>query len=67
MFCCAVLYVHCSFAIVLMGCFDWFVLLLSSDCFVALLRGAMGSSVVCDCGIFQSYPLTILLTEINAI
>ena len=34
------------------GCFAWFVLLVSSDCCVALPRGAVGLSAVCDCGIF---------------
>ena len=33
------------------GCFAWFVFLVSCyDC-VALPRGAMGLSAVCDCGI----------------
>ena len=32
----------------------------SRDCFVALPRGAMGLSAVCDCGISWSYSLTIL-------
>ena len=29
------------------------------DCCVALPRGAMGLSAVCDCGISRSYSLTI--------
>ena len=33
------------------GCFAWFVFLVSHDCCVALPRGAMGLSAVCDCGI----------------
>ena len=33
------------------GCFAWFVFLVSRDCCVALPRGAMGLSAVCDCGI----------------
>ena len=33
------------------GCFAWFVFLVSWDCCVALPRGAMGLSAVCDCGI----------------
>ena len=33
------------------SCFAWFVFLVSRDCCVALLRGAMGLSAVCDCGI----------------
>ena len=32
--------------------------LVSSDCFVALPRGAMGLSAVCDFGISLSYSLT---------
>ena len=32
------------------GCFAWFVFLVSCDCCVALPRGAMGLSEVCDCG-----------------
>ena len=33
------------------GCFTLFVFLVSRDCCVALPRGAMGPSAVCDCGI----------------
>ena len=33
------------------GCFAWFVFLVSRGCCVALPRGAMGLSAVCDCGI----------------
>ena len=33
------------------GCFAWFVFLVSRDWCVALPRGAMGLSAVCDCGI----------------
>ena len=33
------------------GCFAYFVFLVSRDCCVALSRGAMGLSAVCDCGI----------------
>ena len=33
-------------------CFALFVFLTSRDCGVALSRGAMGLSAVCDCGIF---------------
>ena len=58
MFCCASLYVHSRFAITLLekrelraGCFAWFVFLVSRYCCVALSRGAMGLSAVCDCGI----------------
>ena len=40
MFCCTLVYVHSSFAIILMGeervgCFAWFVFLVSRDCCVA--------------------------------
>ena len=34
------------------GCFVWFVFLMSRDGCVALPRGVMGLSAVCDCGIF---------------
>ena len=34
------------------GCFAQFVFLVSRDGYVALPRGAMGLSSVCDCGIF---------------
>ena len=64
MICFALLYVHSSFTIILMGkragCFAKFVLLVSCDCGVALPCGAMGLSAVCDCGISSSYSLTIL-------
>ena len=53
MFCCALLCVHSSFAIISMGMRELialFVFLVSRDCCVALPRGAMGLSAVCDCG-----------------
>ena len=49
MICCALLYV--PFREERAGCFAWFVFLVSRYCCVALLRGAMGLSAVCDCGI----------------
>ena len=54
MFCCALLCVHSSFAIILMGKKELvalFVFLVSHDCCVGLPHGAMGLSAVCDCGI----------------
>ena len=67
MFCCTFLYVHSSFAIILMGKRKLLALLsLSSCCFlmcVALHRDAMGLSAICDCGISWSYSLTILGSE----
>ena len=56
MFCCMLLYVHSSFAIMLMGKRELgallsFVFLVSRDDYVALPRGAMGLAAVCDCGI----------------
>ena len=56
MFCCTLLYVHSSIAIILMGKRELVALLnLSSWCLVMvsvfLPRGAMGLSSVCDCGI----------------
>ena len=54
-FCCALLYVWSSIAIILMGeragCFALFVFLVSCDSCVALPHDAMGLSAVCDCGI----------------
>ena len=50
-FCCALLYVHSSFAIILMGKGELVALLSLSSCCVALPRGVMGLSAVCDCGI----------------
>ena len=62
MFCCTctLLYVHSSFAIILMGKRELVALLgLSSgvSC-VALPRGAMCLSAVCECGISWSFSLT---------
>ena len=55
MFCCTLLYVHSSIAIILMGKRKLvallYVFLVSRDGRVTLPRGAMGLSVVCDCGI----------------
>ena len=55
MFCCTLRYVHSSFAIILVGKRELLALLsLSSWCLdgsVALPRGAMSLSAVCDCGI----------------
>ena len=56
MFCCTLLYVQFSFAIILMGKREMVALLsLPSWCLlivVWLFLSAMGLSVVCDCGIF---------------
>ena len=56
MFCCALFYVHSSFAIILMGKRElvallFFVFLVSYDCCVALPPSATGLSAVCECGI----------------
>ena len=56
MFCWALLCVHSSFAIILMGeegagCFALFVFLVSRDSCVALPHDATGLSAVCDCGV----------------
>ena len=55
MFCCALLCVHSSFAIIYreerVGCFALFVFLVSRDCCVALPHDATGLTAVCDCGI----------------
>ena len=53
MFCCTLLCVLSSFAIILMGKREPVALLcLSSWCPVALPHGAVSWSAVCDCGIF---------------
>ena len=53
MFCCTLLCVLSSFAIILMGKRELVALLcLSSRCPVALPHGAVSWSAVCDCGIF---------------
>ena len=71
MFCCTLRYVYSSFAIIFMGkrererqreragCFALFVFLVSLDGYVALPRGIMGMSAVCDRGISWSYSPTI--------
>ena len=56
MFCCALLCVHSSFAIISMGeeradCFALFVFLVSRDCCVALPQDTTGLSAFCDGGI----------------
>ena len=53
MFCCTLLYVHSSIAIILMGKRELVALLnLSFWCLMmALPHGATGLSAVCDCGI----------------
>ena len=52
MFCCTLLYVNSSIAIILMGKRGLIALLnLSRDGRAALPRGATGLSAVCDCGI----------------
>ena len=55
MFCCTLLYGHSSFAIILIRKRELVALLSClpgvSDGCVALPSGAMGLSVVCDCGI----------------
>ena len=56
MVCCTLLYVHSVLAIILKGerelvALLGFVFQVSRDCYVALPRGAMGLSAVCDCGI----------------
>ena len=66
MFCCTFLYVHSSFAIILMGKSVLVALLsfsswCSRGCCVALPRGAMGLSAVCDSGISWPYSLAIFI------
>ena len=49
MFCCALLCVNSSFAIIVMGKRELVAFLCLSDCCVALPHGATGLSAVCDC------------------
>ena len=52
MFCCTLLYVHSSIAIILMGKKELVALLFClRDGWAALPRGATGLSALCDCGI----------------
>ena len=50
MFCCALLFVYSSFAIILAGCFTLFVSLMSRDCCLTLPHDATGLFAVFDCG-----------------
>ena len=61
MFCCTLLYVPSSFAIILMGKRELVALLsLSSLCLmIVVLLFLMGLTAACDCGISVSYSLTI--------
>ena len=52
MFCCALLCVHSSFAMILIGKRELVALPFLSCCCAALTYGATGLSAVCDCGIF---------------
>ena len=56
MLCSTLLYVHSNFVIILMGKRESWLLYIgclpkSNDCCVALRRGAIVLSAVCDCGI----------------
>ena len=67
-FCCKLLYVHSSFAIIFMGKRELvalLVFLVFRDGCVALPRGAMYLSAVCDCGIFRSYSVTIFIAALE--
>ena len=58
MFCCTLLHVFSSFAIIMMGKRELVALLcLTSWRLVALPHRAVGWPAVCDCGIFWSYSL----------
>ena len=66
MFCCTLLYVHSSIAIILMGKRELVDLLdLSYWCLVMVVRLLLavpwGFSAVWDCGISRSYALTIFI------
>ena len=47
------------------GCFAWFVFLVSRDCCVALPRGAMGLSAVCDCSISHTRLLFVYIHPLS--
>ena len=57
MFCCTLLFCNRLDGEERADCFAWFVFLVFCDCCVALHRGSMGLSAVCDCGISRSYSL----------
>ena len=63
MFCCALLSVHSSFAIIdgeeRAGCFALIVFLVSRKCCVSLPHDVMGLPAVCDC---DNTHLLIVLT-----
>ena len=61
MFFCMLLYVHSSFANILMGKRELVVFLVSRDCCVALPCSAIGLSAVCDCVISLSYSLFLVV------
>ena len=63
MFCCTLLYVHSSTAIILMGKRELVALLYLSSWCLALPRRATGLSAVCDCGISWSYSLFLKYSE----
>ena len=50
MFCCALIYVHSSFAVILMGKRESLLRCFVESC-VALPRGVLSFSEVCDCDI----------------
>ena len=57
MFYCTLLYVHSSFAIILMGKRKLVALLRLSSWYLVMAVWPMGLSAVCDCGISLSYSL----------
>ena len=61
MFCCAILCVNCSFAIILMGKRELVALLNLSSWCLALFYGAMRLSAFCECGISRLYSLLLML------
>ena len=64
-FCCVLLCVHSSIAIISVGkrCFALFVFLVSCDCCVALPHDATDLSAVCDCGIPDHTHLLLLVSN----
>ena len=63
--CCTLLYAHFSFSIILTGKRELFTLpvcyLVSCDCCLAILRGVIGLSAVCEC-VFSDHTHLLIMT-----
>ena len=65
MFCCTLLCVRSSFAIISVGKRELIVFPVSRDCCVALIRDATSLSAVCQCGISDHTHLLFLNIQIH--